>query len=469
MTQALDGPDRSLSALSLPPKVSKRDVFRRLANIRHERNDMRSGMRRTHDKYGDAVLTPLLGMKMVNFFGPDANRFVLLDQERVFSARQPWMMIMGKIFPDGLLLLDGDQHKSDRKVMHTAFTRQALRDYSESMNAIVEEEIGRWHQPGAAFEAFPNIKHLTLTMAARIFFGVQLGSELKQLNEAMEALVAASMSQIKLRIPGLEFYRGLKAREFMIEFIGGMIPDRREGESNDIFSRLCRTVTEDGERFDDQQIIDHMSFLMMAAHDTTTSTLTSMLYELGRHPEWQDRARDESQAFGATDVGFDQLDQFPSLSLVMKETLRLYPPLPIMPRSAIRDFEFKGYRIPKGSMVLVSALHTHYMEAWWDEPEKFDPERFSPERAEDQRHTHSYIPFGGGQHMCIGLRFAESQIKIVLHHILRKYRWTLNDGYTMPIQQAPISKPRDGLPLNLKLANREAAGRGRHEFSRRAQ
>ena len=89
------------------------------------------------------------------------------------------------------------------------------------------------------------------------------------------------------------------------------------------------------------------------------------------------------------------------------------------------------------------------MEAWWDEPEKFDPERFSPERAEDQRHTHSYIPFGGGQHMCIGLRFAESQIKIVLHHILRKYRWTLNDGYTMPIQQAPISKPRDGLPLNL--------------------
>ena len=84
--------------------------------------------------------------------------------------------------------------------------------------------------------------------------------------------------------------------------------------------------------------------------------------------------------------------------------------------SAIRDFEFSGYRIPEGSMVLVSALHTHYMEEWWNEPEKFDPERFSPERAEDQRHTHSYIPFGGGQHMCIGLRFAESQVKIVLHH-----------------------------------------------------
>jgi cytochrome P450 len=449
MTQTLERPGTSLSGLNELPKVSTRDLFQRIVHLREERNDMRSGMRRTHEKYGDAVLTPLLGMKMVNLFGPDANRFVLLDQDRVFSARQPWMMIMGKIFPDGLLLLDGDQHKSDRRVMHTAFTRHALRDYSENMNSIVEEEIAGWHTPGGNFEAFPNIKHLTLTMAARIFFGVKLGSELQQLNQAMEALVAASMSQIKLRIPGLEFYRGLKAREFMIDFIGGMIPDRREGDSNDIFSRLCRTVTEDGERFDDQQIIDHMSFLMMAAHDTTTSTLTSMLYELGRHPEWQDRAREEATAFGARDVAFDQLDQFPSLSLVMKETLRRYPPLPIMPRTATRDTEWNGYRIPAGSMVLVSALHTHYLEEWWDEPEKFDPERFTPERAEDQRHTHSYIPFGGGQHMCIGLRFAESQIKIVLHHILQKYRWTLPDGYTMPIQQAPISKPRDGLPLNL--------------------
>ncbi len=453
MTQALEGPGTPANPLNPArelPKLGARDIFKRLLNARQERNDMLSGLRNTHEKFGDAVLTRLPGMKMVNLFGPDANRFVLLDTDRIFSARKPWMMIMGKIFPNGLLLLDGDEHKMNRKVMHTAFTGPALSEYSEHMNTIVAEEIERWHAPGKAFEAFPNIKQLTLTMAARIFFGIELGAETRQLNHAMEALVAASMSRVRLRIPGLEFYRGLKAREFMIDFIGGMIPERRQGGANDIFSRLCRTTTQDGERFDDQQIIDHMSFLMMAAHDTTTSTLTSMLYELGRQPEWQDRIRAESIAFGGENVSFDQLDRFPSLSLAMKETLRRYPPLPIVPRIALRDFEWGGYRIQAGSMVVISALHTHYLPEWWDEPDRFDPERFTPNRAEDQRHTHSYIPFGGGQHMCIGLRFAESQVKIVLHHLVRKYHWTLHPHYTMPVQQAPISKPRDGLPLLLE-------------------
>jgi cytochrome P450 len=101
-------------------------------------------------------------------------------------------------------------------------------------------------------------------------------------------------------------------------------------------------------------------------------------------------------------------------------------------------------------MVVISPLHSHGLNEWWDKPETFDPERFSEARAEDKRHTHSYIPFGGGEHMCLGLRFAETQVKIVLHHILRRYRFTLEPGYTMPVQQAPISKPQDGLPLILE-------------------
>ncbi|MCS5619456.1 MAG: cytochrome P450 [Myxococcota bacterium] len=438
------------SALKELPRQGLSDIWYRVVNASAERRDMLSGLQRAHEKYGDAATVRLPGMRMVNLFGPDANRLVLLDTERIFSARKPWMMIMGKIFPDGLLLLDGGEHKWNRKVMHTAFTRPALHGYTEQMNDIVEQGITGWHDPSGTFEAFPALKELTLQMAARTFFGIQLGKEAEQLSHAMEALVSASMSRLRLNIPGLEFHRGLKARAFMIDFIGGMISERREGDANDIFSRLCRTEADEGERFTDQQIIDHMSFLMMAAHDTTTSTLTSMLYELGRHPEWQDRIREESVALDAEHVGFGDLDKFPSTSLVMKETLRRYPPLPVIPRIAEREFEFKGYRVPKGAMVIVSALHSHNLAQWWDEPHRFDPERFTPERAEDQRHTHSYIPFGGGQHMCIGLRFAETQIKIVMHHLVRRYRWQTLPGYEMPVQQAPISKPLDGLPLLLE-------------------
>ena len=95
------------SALKELPRQALSDIWHRMLNASAERRDMLSGLQRAHEKYGDAAAMRLPGMQMVNLFGPDANRLVLLDTERIFSARKPWMMIMGKIFPDGLLLLDG--------------------------------------------------------------------------------------------------------------------------------------------------------------------------------------------------------------------------------------------------------------------------------------------------------------------------------------------------------------------------
>jgi cytochrome P450 len=102
-------------------------------------------------------------------------------------------------------------------------------------------------------------------------------------------------------------------------------------------------------------------------------------------------------------------------------------------------------------MVVIAPIHTHRMPEWWTDPDRFDPERFSPERAEHERHSHAWIPFGGGPHMCLGKRFAESQVRLIMHQLVSRYRWSVPDGYTMPVQQAPISKPRDGLPIRLEL------------------
>jgi cytochrome P450 len=101
-------------------------------------------------------------------------------------------------------------------------------------------------------------------------------------------------------------------------------------------------------------------------------------------------------------------------------------------------------------MVVIAPIHTHHMEEWWDDPFRFDPERFAGERAELDRHTHAWIPFGGGPHHCLGFRFAETQVKLVMHQLLLRYRWSVPADYRMPVQQAPISKPRDGLPIQLE-------------------
>jgi len=432
------------------PRVGRLELLRSILSNGGGRVDMRSHLQRIHARYGNAVLQQAGPMRMVNLFGPDANRLVLLDRDRIFSAKRPWDMIMGRIFPNGLLLRDGDDHKHHRKIMHLPFRRPALREYGERMNPLIETGIASWSRSGRAFRAFPAFKELTLDLAATVFLGVDLGPSTARLNRAFEDLVAASMSRVRLPIPGLEFQRGLKSRAFMIEYFADLLPRKRSEDGRDMLSRLCRAETEDGERFGDQEIIDHMVFLMMAAHDTTTSTLTSMTYELARHPGWQQRLREESLGLAAPYVGFDEVPRLETLTWVMRETLRLYPPLPVIPRVATAGFRFEGRQVPEGAMVVVAPIHTHTMPEWWNEPERFDPERFSPGRAEQDRHSHSWVPFGGGPHHCLGLRFAELQVKAVMHQMLRRYRWSVPEGYRMPVQQAPISKPRDGLPLQIE-------------------
>lgn len=414
-----------------------------------ERIDMRFGLQRLEAQHGPIVVRRTGIFNLLYLFGPDANRFVLLDRERVFSARRPWMMIMGKIFPNGLLLMDGDLHKQHRKIMHAAFTRTALRQYLADMQPMITAGLAGWGQQAGALQAFRSYKTLTLNVAASIFVGEPLGPQTAQMNDVFEDMVAASMSKLRLPVPGTEFYRGWRGRRFLIEYFGERIRARRAAEGDDMFSRLCRATSEDGDQFTDQEIIDHMIFLMMAAHDTTTSTLTSMTYELARHPEWQERLRDESVGRGAY-LDFDDLERLTGLTMVMKETLRLYPPLPVIPRITTAPVSFGGYEIPADSMVVIAPIHTHYMEEWWSEPLRFDPSRFAPERAEDERHTHSWIPFGGGPHLCIGMRFADLQVKAVMHQLLQRYRWRVPDGYRMPVQQAPISKPLDGLPIEIE-------------------
>ena len=411
------------------------------------RVDMLSGLRQQYERLGPIVIQVSRPFKMVNLFGPDANRLVLMDRDQIFSAMRPWNQIMGRIFTNGLLLRDGADHKHHRKIMHEAFTRPALRDYAQRMNPMIARRVSELGASDGPILVFGAYKQLTLELAASIFVGMDLGPTTRPMNVAFENMVAASMSRIRLPWIGREFQRGLRGRRFMLDLLSGMLEKKHGDAGADMFSRLCRARTAEGESLEDADVLDHMIFLMMAAHDTTTSTLSSLTYELAKHPEWQERVREESRALGVSEPGLDELGSLESLGMAMNETLRRYPPLPVIPRVNSADFEFGDFQIPAGCMVVVSPIHTHHMSEWWSDPFRWDPDRFSPARAEHERHTHSFAPFGGGPHMCLGLRFAEAQVKLVMHHLVSRYRFSVPDGYTMPVQQAPISKPRDGLPV----------------------
>lgn len=384
----------------------------------------------------------------VTLLGPDANQFVLHDREGNFSSRGGWQYWIDAVFPGAVMAMDDPRHRAHRRIMQAAFRRSAMERYVQDMGPVIEQVLAGW--PRGPMKFFPEVKALTLNIAARVFMGMALGPEADRMNRAFIDTVEASLALIRKPLPPFAMWRGVRARQFLVGLMRERLPAKRASEGPDLFSQLCHAQGEDGERFTDEEVINHMIFLMMAAHDTTTSSLTTMVYCMATHPEWQDRLREDAQALPNAHLQFGDLAGRERTEWVMKESLRLYPPLTSIPRRAARDCEFGGYRIPKGTPVGVSPIHTHHMPSLWTDPERFDPERFSAERAEHRRHAYGYLPFGGGAHLCIGQHFADMEVKAIVHQLLRQVRFSVAPGYRMPYQLVPIAKPRDGLPIHLE-------------------
>ena len=390
----------------------------------------------------------------VTLLGPDANQFVLHDREGNFSNRGGWAYWIDKVFPGAIMAMDNPQHKHHRRIMQGAFKRSAMERYVADMGPVIDQVLATWPAgvggAGSTMKVFPQIKALTLNIAARVFMGMALGPEANRMNQAFIDTVAASLALIRQPLPPFGMWRGVRARRLLVGLMQARLAEKRATESPDLFSQLCHARSEDGERFSDEEVVNHMIFLMMAAHDTTTSTLTTMFYCLARHAEWQDRLRADAQALPAAQLGFADLAGCERTEWVMKESLRLYPPLTSIPRKALRDCEFGGFQIPRGTPVGISPIHTHHLASLWTQPTEFDPERFSPARAEHRRHAYGYLPFGGGAHLCIGQHFADLEVKSVMHQVLRRFRFSVPAGYRMPYQLVPIAKPKDGLPITLQ-------------------
>jgi cytochrome P450 len=388
--------------------------------------------------------------RIANLYGPDANQLVLQNRDGIFSNKRAWDIFIGRIFPNGLMLRDGDDHRQHRQIMQAGFRKSALMSYLDIMNPLIDQRLAELELRETSISAHHFLKLMTLELGWHVFVGVPTGSDGERLNQAFETAVAASMALVRLVVPPFLLWRGIRAREFLVRYFEERLPEKKAHAGRDMFSILAAAEGEAGERYADAEIVDHMVFMMMAAHDTTTSTLTSMLYALGKNPIWQERCREEVRALHQSALSFDDQDRLPLLGLTMKEALRRRPPLPVFPKVNTAPFEHAGFEIPARSIVTLHPIHTHHMPEYWSDPFRFDPERFAGARAEHKQHKYLWIPFSGGAHMCIGLRFAEMQIKAILVQLLQRFRWSLPESYHMPVQQAPISKPRDGLPIRFE-------------------
>ncbi len=411
---------------------------------------------RMREKYGNVWRSRSFGNRQISLVGADANERVLFDREKIFSSEQGWGPVLDLLFPRGLMLMDFDHHRIDRRALSIAFKPEPMRHYADALNRGISAQVARWS--GQQMKFYPAIKKLTLDLAADSFLGVPLGPEADQINKAFVDMVAAAVGIVRKPLPFTAMGRGAAGRKFLVEwFTKETIHRREKGGGQDMFSQFATATREDGSLLPVDEVVDHMIFLMMAAHDTITSSATSLVWLLARNPEWQTKLRAEAQVVtgGAVTggagrpVAYEDLGRLELTEMAFKESLRLIPPVPSTPRRAMKDFTFGGYRIPAGTQVGISAAMVHKMEEFWPDPERFDPLRFLPAEVA-KRHKYAWVPFGGGAHMCLGLHFAYMQVKILMAQILTRYTIEIAPGYAPEWQPWPIPKPKDGLMVTFK-------------------
>ena len=398
-------------------------------------------------RYGPVYKTKMLGVWRVNLCGPEALEHVLLDKENIFSSSGGWDALQ-RIYPGGLILQDFETHRQNRRIMIAAFRANAIRDYRRRMDGVMQDMVASWPKD-EPFDFYAAIKDLTLRMGGAVFMGLPLDGDLaKKINKAITNEIRASVTPIRRAIPLTPMWHGIRGRNFLRDTFRSMIAERREKGGDDFFSQMCLATDEDGKSWSEQEILDQFNLLIMAAHDTTATSLTVMLAALGTYPDWQERLILEVAGLGDGELDEDALSRMTETDKVFREALRLVPPVPFIPRMALQEFNWKGYDIPAGTSLSLNPGVTMLSPELFSNPNDFDPDRFSPERAEDRVHRFAWAPFGGGAHKCLGMHFATMQVKLFIATLLRQRRVRLPRG-APDWCRMPIPKPKGGLPVVL--------------------
>uniref|UniRef100_A0A8C3K6Y8 Cytochrome P450 family 26 subfamily C member 1 n=1 Tax=Calidris pygmaea TaxID=425635 RepID=A0A8C3K6Y8_9CHAR len=405
------------------------------------------------ERYGNVFKTHLLGRPVVRVTGAENIRKILLGEHTLVSTQWPQstQIILGS---HTLLGSIGDLHRQRRKVM---FSRAALESYLPRIQKVVSWELRGWCMEPGSIAVYSSAKTLTFRIAARILLGLRLEEkQFKDLAKTFEQLVE-NLFSLPLNIPFSGLRKGIKARDTLHGFMEKAIQEKLQRSNpedhSDALDFIINSAKEHGREFTMQELKESAVELIFAAFFTTASASTSLILLLLKHPAVIDKIRQElvSQELSRgcpSDISLEQLSRLRYLDCVIKEVLRVLPPVSGGYRTALQTFELDGYQIPKGWSVMYSIRDTHETAAVYQSPPGgFDPDRFGAARTEAAGRFH-YIPFGGGARSCIGKELAQAILKLLAIELVSTARWELATPGYPAMQTVPIVHPvDDGLQL----------------------
>jgi cytochrome P450 len=408
--------------------------------------------RRMVARHGPVYRFRAMGRWHVHVVGAEGCEPVLFDQAGAFSAEQGWGPLVSPLLPGALLTRDGAEHRALRRLMGEAFRHVELCGYRGIFERDIQDAIMRW-QAKSDIDVFPETKRLAFDIAASTFLGLKLeeggGTALAWFGEIATGLLALTYNP--WFSPARR--RALDAKSRLERLLFELIAEKRGSPGEDFLSRISLIEDEQGGLLPLQMIADTFIFLLVAAHDTMSSALSSCLYRLATEPEWAAKLAAELEGAGVV-AGADAASApLPLMDMFYKEALRLAPPAPIVWRRALKDVTIAGKRIPAGTMTGANIMMSHQMPDAWPDPLRFDPFRFTPE-AERERHRFAYVPFGAGVHKCLGMHFAQQQARMFIAGLLLKCDVSpvgqIPDWYAWP-----SARPRGKLRVSVDRRSRE--------------
>jgi len=402
--------------------------------------------KKRHQQYGPIFKTSLFGKPTVFVRGQEANLFVLSNDNKYFVVTSPPSM-KALLGPLALLLQTGANHQNRRKLLFQAFGSRALAGYIGAMEDITQRYLEKWVQM-ETMTWYPELRNYTFDVAGKLLVGIDNVSQ-RALGHNFETY-SEGLFSIALDLPWTQFGKAKKARKLLLAELGNIIRDRQKGtpSGNDALSLLISARDDEGNSLSLDELKDQVLLLLFAGHETLTSAIASFCLLLAQHPDVMAKVRAEQQQFPATEpLTLEQLKQMTYLEQVLREVLRLIPPVRGLFRTVINACELGGYEIPKGWSVACGINQTHQDSQLYPEPERFDPDRFSLERVAK---PFSYLPFGGGLRECLGKEFARLEMKLFAAKIVREFEWELLPDQDLNLIPIPTQRPRDGLRVKFR-------------------
>lgn len=453
--------------LTYPPGVRSGYLQTIRAVVAGEEFDMLKFAHESQKTYGSYNFTRFGWVTFYIISEPDLVHDVLVNQAAKFYKLRLIKYALGPFLGNGLLTSEGDFWKRQRKLSQPAFHARRVENYADTMVEYTQRMLAGWHS-GEKRRIDREMMKLTLNIVSKTLFDADVSGDADRVGELLTRVLEASNDRINAAIPLPEWLPNAKRDQMRRDvaeldvILQRFIDERRQSgeDRGDLLSMLLAAQDDDGSSMTDKQLRDELMTIFLAGHETTAMNLSWTWYLLSQHPEVVANLKAEvDTVLGDRPPTMADLANLPYTEMVIKESLRLYPPAPAVGREPIEDVQVGGYTIPKGAIINISVFAMHRNPAFFPDPETFDPQRFSPEREKDIS-RYAYLPFGAGPRVCIGNSFALMEARLILATMMQQVDIELVAGQSIVPKQLVTVRPQFGIEMH--ITRRQPQSRREH-------